>query len=183
MRDGPRQWRVMMGDESSGDGERELATFAAKVSAFRETLAPSEQRLLDGLLLAAIEERGEVEGYGFDRMMAKQAALAAVMVLGLAAGTIGAPLASPAHAADLAQPLADNMPTGSTRATGPTTSTTPAGSRGPMGPTTSTTSVGPGGPMGSAGPTSFTTPPGPGGPLGSYPPTGATTPPIPWDPF
>ena len=63
--------------------ESELHAFAAKLGQFRSTLPQNEQRILDGILLAACGEQAEVRGYGFADSAVKEAALMVMAELGI----------------------------------------------------------------------------------------------------
>jgi hypothetical protein len=93
-----------MSDAMAAIGDTGVAAFVEKLGAFRGTLSEQERQILDAMLVAAAGGTlDDVQGYAFTTSAARQLALAAVMALGLGAGTL-APLASgTAQAAPLDQ--------------------------------------------------------------------------------
>jgi hypothetical protein len=83
-------------------GDPGVEAFVEKLGAFRGTLSADERQMLDALLVAASGGAADdVQAYDFSLLAARQVALAAVMALGLSAGTL-TPLAG---SAALAAPL------------------------------------------------------------------------------
>ena len=83
--------------------DAELTAFVENLRQVRGTLSPSEQHLLDAVLLTAAGEDAAVQGYGLDPTAAKRTALMAVVALGLAVGGMSSPGAGTAHASEMAQ--------------------------------------------------------------------------------
>jgi hypothetical protein len=103
--------------------ERELTEFVARLGEFRATLTVAEQRLLDALLVAAAEDdTGDVQGYGLSARAAKQAALAAIVALGIVGGTLAMPQGT-ALAAPQEQPTLNGNRGGSTQTSSTSTQT------------------------------------------------------------
>jgi hypothetical protein len=93
--------------------EATAATFVAKLGVFRGSLNEDERRLLDGLLAVASLGTGDVEAYGLSGLGARQVALAAVMLLGVATATLGTATSGTAHAAPSDGPSLNNNMGGS----------------------------------------------------------------------
>lgn len=97
---------------------RDAALFAQELTAFRATLAPSHQILLDDLVHLACSADTDVAGYGFDLAAARRAALRTVLsaglIAGLGAGAIEMPMAdsSARDALPEGDPRAFQMPFG-----------------------------------------------------------------------
>jgi hypothetical protein len=74
-------------------GGPEVGACVRKLGAFRGTLSERERRMLDAMLVAAASGASDdVQGYAFPTLAARQLAMAAVMALGIGAGTLS-PLA------------------------------------------------------------------------------------------
>jgi hypothetical protein len=83
--------------------EGEFTAFVENLRQLRGTLSPTEQHLLDAVLLTAAGEDAAVQGYGLDGSAAKRAAIMAVVALGLTVGGMSSPGAGTAHASEMAQ--------------------------------------------------------------------------------
>jgi hypothetical protein len=95
-------------------GDPGVAAFVVKLGAFRGTLSERERSMLDAMLVAAASGASDdVEAYAFMPLAARQLALAAVMALGIGAGTLTPFAGSAAQAAPLDQQAVSN-PTGGT---------------------------------------------------------------------
>jgi hypothetical protein len=123
-----------MAPETVATTDGEFAVFVDKLGRFRATLGEREQHLLDAMLVAAAHQpEGDVQGYALSAASAKQLALAAVVALGIGAGTLVAP-GGTALAAPLEQPMLNGnagggrsgggSTSGGTTNTQPTTHTT-----------------------------------------------------------
>jgi len=81
----------------------ELTAFVENLRQVRGTLSPSEQHILDAVLLTAAGEEAAVQGYGLDGTAAKRAAVMTVVALGLTVGGMSSPGAGTAYASEMAQ--------------------------------------------------------------------------------
>jgi hypothetical protein len=76
-----------------------ILTFADKLDQLRSTLTEPEQRLLDGVVLAACGEHPAPGALGMSCTVIKRAAILAAAALGLASGHLGGLRARTAHVA------------------------------------------------------------------------------------
>ncbi|HEY7064342.1 MAG TPA: hypothetical protein VII06_22890 [Chloroflexota bacterium] len=101
---------MTMWDVMAGAGDAGVDALVTKLGAFRATLGADERDLFDALLLAAASgATDDVQAFAFSTLAARQLALAAVVALGIGAGTLspfagGTALAAPADPQSLAAP-------------------------------------------------------------------------------
>src|SRR5215212_4932032 len=102
-----------MSDALEAIGDAGTAAFVEKLGAFRGALSEQDRQILDAMLVAAAGGTLEdVQGYIFTTSAARQLALAAVVVLGLGAGTLAPMAGGTAQAAPLDQQSLNVSPSG-----------------------------------------------------------------------
>jgi hypothetical protein len=95
-------------------GDAGVEAFVRKLGAFRGTLSEREQQILDAMLVAAADGASDdVQAYAFTTLAARQVALAALLALGIGAGTLS-PIAAGAAAAAPLDQQSLNVNTGGT---------------------------------------------------------------------